>query len=223
MDNLRFINIEKSIGKDKITVRPKPTDNSPKRISSFIADGPKREAVSWPYPMAEYDEVVEKARKGLSGPLNEEMMIAIPNFNEQLLEIIPVNLSDTLTGVDSHPPSDFEKSKFLRQWRVITDPMHVLDLLDYGQLSPLEVETLAAFYPDLYQDMVAATLNTITQQGDTKAPRHVQDLSTLLMVPRVTPDILKPQEEVDEDTGGTPDITVPAEQAETEVQKVQGE
>lgn len=218
MDLLQNIDIPKSFGKSLKLKKTHP--KSPKtRLKAFLDSGPQSKPSKIPYSLSDYTELAEQASSGVFVPTDQEDLMALATeTNSQLAAIVPVNLSTTLYGIDERDPSDFEKSKFIRQMRVIFNPEHILDLIDQGSLSPLEVETLQAWYPIYYQGLVEAVLEAISElSGTMPPPSTTRALSVLLQVPRLTPEILKVQE--DEDTGGL-DLSTPAEQAETEVQKV---
>jgi hypothetical protein len=219
MKELQFIDIPKSLGKS-LKIKKSGLKSPKSRLSSFLETGITRKTLQNEIKLSDYDTQVENIRKGIKVPKDatSDLMVVTTELNAQLNNLIPANLSTTLYGVDERPPSDFEKSKFIRQLRVIANPEHVLDLLAVGSLSPLEVETLQSFYPEYYQKLVEDTLEAVSSLSDTvPPPSTTKALSVLLQVPRLTPEILQTPKEEGE---GNLNLQAAAEQAETDTQKV---
>lgn len=158
------------------------------------------------YTINNYSELKDKALKGIdinkitekdiSEELKDSLMLEVPNFNNKLSNLVPQNLAETLFGLDERDPSDFEKSKFVRSMRVVENPNHVLELLNSGQLSGLEIEVLANFYPNYYEWLKTILLEIMAELKG-KEQKEVnnyllnKNLSMLLQVGRVTPEVLK--------------------------------
>lgn len=218
MDQLQAVDIPKSFGKS-LKIKKTQPKTPKKRLKAFMESGVSKKDIKLPYSISDYAQLAEQVSSGIAVPENQDDLMALATeTNSMLAALVPTNLSTTLYGVDERDPSDFEKSKFIRQLRVIFDPEHVLDLLESGRMSPLEVETLQTWYPQYYQKLVELTLEVISElSGTMPPPSTTRALSVLLQVPRLTPEILKVQPE---EGTGAPDLRAPAEQAATEVQKV---
>ena len=228
MDEILRIKIKESLGGEaKMHKKPIKLEFL-KDIKDFLVSGPdKTKQGRLPHSIKDYGDLAERARLGVS--LGEEetgddnLLAATTVFNEAVLNMVPVNTSSTIYGVKEIDPSDFEKMKLIRQMRVVEDPKHVLELLESGMISPLEVETLSTTYPEYYAMLVGDTLEAISEYSGSNeelpSPSVTRALSTLLQVPRVTPNILREIKE--EREGGQPaDLDVGAEAAQTAVSEV---
>tara|TARA_R110002126_G_scaffold172712_1_gene321499 strand:+ start:4194 stop:4859 length:666 start_codon:yes stop_codon:yes gene_type:complete len=218
MDLLASIDIKKSLGSKSLKTKKSGKNLLRKRIPDFLTATTKT-TPDWSYGIGDFSDLARQASLGLTDPQDStDLTVLTTEFNEALGSLVPTNVSETLFGVDEREPSDFEKSKFIRQYRVVEDPYHVLDLLESGTLSGLEVETLAAFYPILYQEIVSSTLDAIAASTGADIPRSkTQALATLLQVPRLTPAILEVKPDED---GVEGDISGLAEAEETDTQRL---
>lgn len=226
--NILLLNIKDSLdGKPKLK-KGKPT-NLLKTIKSYLETDEELDFIP-EYRLKDFETLKDRANEGInlekvlpvldSSLDSEAMVVAITEFNQKMVDLIPVNLSETIFGLDEREPSDFEKSQFIRKMRVIENPDHLLDLLLSNQMSPLEVETAILFYPSYYQILTEAALEAISElHGEVKAelpPSKSRALALMLGVPRLTPAILKLKEEEKGDPAGE-EIKV-ANMNETEVQ-----
>lgn len=214
---IRQIKLPESFGNK---IKPaKVTKNKYKPMISAYLDGGVSKPVQSEYTIKDFSKLAAYAQEGVNPSTSDEgMMMAVTDLNQYLRNILPINQATTLFGVDERDPSDFEKSKFIRQMRVVINPNHVFELLTAGSISPLEVETFARVYPESYAEAVESVLEAVTSKQGSKVPSEItRALSVLLQVPRITPDILKQQTEEQPDKA---DIKLPAEQSQTNVQQV---
>jgi len=161
------------------------------------------------YTIKDYQPIKEKAMAGIDTEkligldideeIREDMLTAAVELNQKLTEIIPVNTSQTLFGVDERDPSDFEKSKFIRVMRIVEDPSHIFDLLLSGTVSGLEVDALQNFYPSYYEQLKEQLFGLVAEYkgSASKELSRIQnrDLSTLVGVTRLSPAILTQEKE----------------------------
>lgn len=219
MDQLRTVDIQKSLGKS-VKFKKVKADSFKSRIKAFM-EGPPKGGPKIPLSISDFNELVPGIKKGIDTDAVEgdDLWVLLTELNTTLSEILPENISQTLYGFDEREPSDFEKSKFIRQLRVVFNPDHVLDLLDSGTLSPLEVETLQLYYPEYYEDLVGAALGAVAETKDKPQASTTRGLSILLQVPRLTPAILEARSSEETENKGL-DLELPAQQMETEVQKI---
>lgn len=203
--------------------------NAKKAIKEFLSSEDFEDSVESTYKLADFARIKEAVDKGideekfmkdLEGMEAEEKdiyAIKIPAQYEALKAAIPSNMSVDLFGVDEREPSDFEKSKFIRMFRVLEDPAHIVDLMKSGTLTGTEVDALKAFYPELHEELKEIILEQIAEgygKEDSKLNRNKNHvLSAILEVPRVNPRTLEmmqnnllPKEEeemqkIDSDTG----------------------
>ena len=140
---------------------------------------------------------VTKLPETLDAETLDQLVVDLPDFNAKLQNLIPVNLATTILGVDERDPSSFEKAKFIRSMTVVLSPLGIIESVVSDNLSMLEIEVLEVFYPELYQLIKDTVLETVASfTGDKNLTRKQNNtLATLLKIPRLTPDILKPIEE----------------------------
>lgn len=230
---LLLLDMPKSLrGKAKVKKDnvPKRLEQHKKTIAAYL-EGQKKVAFKPEFTIKDFSSVREAALHGIDIeditklPLHDgtkdSLLVASTEFNGKLSNEIPVNLSQTLFGVDERDPSDYEKSKFIRAMRVIENPDHIFELLGAGLLSGHEIDILKDYYPAYYQNLVDSVLEVISElQGnrDTElTPTQNRDLALILGVPRVKPDILSMESPEEEEPGadvGNPDAS------KTEVQAV---
>ena len=225
---LRWVKLPESLGSKPKFKQPKRLD-AEKWIVSYLK-GETKTPPPFNYSLEDFTQLKDKASAGLDVEQlmaqapeevdKDDLIVAGNALNERLQALIPTNMSTTIFGVDEREPSDFEKSIFIRQMRVLEDPGHILDLIAVGQLSHREMEALKLFYPSYYEELVEGVLEAIAGlSGKVKEDMPMEQnraLSTLLEVPRLTPAILQAKRE----EPSKADISVSSEGAETEVQSV---
>ena len=205
--------------------------NLNKEVQSFLTEELSGKAIDTTINMSDFNKIKEEINTGinekkmmkelerLEGDDKEFYGIEIARQYQELKKMLPVNLSQTLFGVDDRDPSDYEKNKFLRSVRVLQDPSYVIELMKSGALTGTEVDAMQVFYPTLLEGLQASILDNIASRqgkGDLTISRkknHI--LSLILGVSRITPETfqmlqnnLTPQEETNAsefklDTTGT--------------------
>jgi len=178
-------------------------------MTKYLKNELSDKKIKLPYKLEDWPKLKEKASAGISleklaqndanDEVKDSLLVAGIEFNDKLLNIIPINSSQTLLGIDERDPSDFEKSKFIRKMRVIENPEHIIDLLKKGQLSWTEMDTLRDFYPTYSELLLQGSLEALASlKGNTKEPlskEQTRALSLILDVQKVTPEILERVEE----------------------------
>ena len=227
--NLQFLKFPESLG-----AKPKFKKPANAEFDAFAKDILERgggSTISYVYNLSDYDQLAESAQSGLDVEAimefapeeihRDDLVAVVSMFNEALASHIPVNSSVTLFGVDERPPSDFEKSVFVREMRVLADPSHILELMKADQLSYREVDMLKQFYPEYYQELSAAILEAVSAHKTDKpvSARLNRTLSILFGVPRVTPSFVTDQAQEDQGSAKA-DFSAPSDNAKTEIQDV---
>jgi hypothetical protein len=120
-----------------------------------------------------------------------ELSMELIDRIELLKQLQPINQSITLFGVDDRPPSLFERKKWLAQVAVYENPMSVVDSLNAGVLSGLEVEALQLLYPSILEVLQSALIEGVAElQGKgikSIGSKKMKLVNTLLQVPRLSP------------------------------------
>ena len=203
-----ILDIKRSLGNKPYPYKGKSVEKLGAGQNSLISEyltSDTHKPLSQPYSIKDYHELKEKAIQGIDPPLAQELelssedkdilTVGLPVFNQVLMDLVPQNTATTLFGVDERDPSDFEKHKFIRAMRIVEDPGHVLDLLQAGQLSGLEIEVLSLVYPEYYATLSESTLDAVAGHKSVAenelSLRQNSGLSTLLQIPRLTPAILQ--------------------------------
>ena len=222
--------------------------NLPKKIASrasdvFSIDKPSKSKDVQEFVMKDFESIkdlisspdgLETVVDMFSSIQDEDVRMVLLNASNLAIEglnnILPINLSETLTGIDDRLPSHFEQTKMIRKIRVLQNPLYVFDLMSQGMLTGTEVEALELFYPTMLEDMRLEVLNQIVElktDKDAKLPKWKnQQISTLLGVPRVNPQALvelqKTYQPKDVEEGTVSDIDPSgAEAAASSTQKFQ--
>jgi len=193
-----------ALTKDKLIQASKSLNKSELKIQEVLnADEVKPKKLNFSIKIKDFDSITEILRKPqglnlvekLNGIKNdvakESLIITIPQIVSQLAEMIPVNSSQTLTGIDVRPPSDREKFKFIQKVRVLDDPFIVFDLMEVGLLNQTEIEALKLFYPELYQVWSQQILEQVISLKKEPTRRQNQQLSVFLELPRLNPETMK--------------------------------
>lgn len=193
-----------ALTKDKLIQASKSLNKSELKIQEVLnADEVKPKKLNFSIKIKDFDSITEILRKPqginlvekLNGIKNdvakESLIITIPQIVSQLVEMIPVNSSQTLTGIDVRPPSDREKFKFIQKVRVLDDPFIVFDLMEVGLLNQTEIEALKLFYPELYQVWSQQILEQVISLKKEPTRRQNQQLSVFLELPRLNPETMK--------------------------------
>ena len=193
-----------ALTKDKLIQASKSLNKSELKIQKVLnADEVKPKKLNFSIKIKDFDSITEILRKPqglnlvekLNGIKNdvakESLIITIPQIVSQLAEMIPVNSSQTLTGIDVRPPSDREKFKFIQKVRVLDDPFIVFDLMEVGLLNQTEIEALKLFYPELYQVWSQQILEQVISLKKEPTRRQNQQLSVFLELPRLNPETMK--------------------------------
>lgn len=157
----------------------------------------------------------------------DQASIAISELMPKLKKLIPINASTTLTGIDEREPSDYEKSKFIRQIRILENPLSILELIESDAVTGTEVDALKLFYPSLYELLVKAIieeLSVLAGKQTTNKPASLpltknRTLSLILGVPRISPAQMSYFQQESQPEQGA-DIKSPGQQVQTETQRI---
>jgi hypothetical protein len=154
-----------------------------------------------------------------------ELSVALIDKIEVLKGLQPVNQSVTLFGVDDRPPSLFEQKKWLVYVKVFNAPESLLDSLNAGLLSGLEVEALKLMYPSILEAVQSGIIEGISElqgKGVTSiGSKKLELVNKLLEVPRLSPEKLQSlQAQFAEEEEGT-DIDVDSEGVQTDTQRIE--
>ena len=154
-----------------------------------------------------------------------ELSLELINKIEQLKAIQPVNQSVTLFGVDDHPPSLFEQKKWLMSIRIFDNPKSLLDSLNAGLLSGIEVEAMGMVYPSILETLQQALVEGIAELKGKGIKglgmKKMRLVNILLQVPRLSPEQFETlQAQYMGEEEGT-DINVDGEAVQTDTQRVQ--
>jgi len=158
----------------------------------------------------------------------EDATVAISELLPKLRPLLPVNISQTLTGYDEREPSDYEKSKFVRTIRVLENPLIILDLIDSNALTGTEVDALQLFYPSLYELMVKGIVEGLADlagksEGKPTIPlTKNRTLSLFLGVPRVTPAQMEVFQKQGTSEGDKAELKSSGKMAQTDTQQLMG-
>jgi hypothetical protein len=112
-----------------------------------------------PYTIKDYDKAVADVKSNPT-KLTQDEFDAIIATNQYLLDELPINQSITLLGAKDLPPSDFEKSIWLRKYYIAKNKDQFKAMLNGGQIGLLEINIMNQLYPDL----LAETRNEIVQE-----------------------------------------------------------
>ena len=140
-------------------------------------------------------EVEEIADMFMDWDEQPEFTVALSQKLAMLKDLIPINQSVTLFGVEDMPPSTFEQSKWLLQYYIFDNPMVIFDKLNAGVLSGLEIEALEMFYPSILETLKGHLIEAIV---DLKAKginslgmKKMKLVNIILQIPRLSPDKLQ--------------------------------
>lgn len=155
---------------------------------------------------------------------NAELALEYGNILELLRSLIPVNQSTTLFGTEDLPPSSYEQNKFLLKYSVFVEPEIVLNKLEQGTLTGLEIEVLKLFYPlllELIQEIVVETIAELQGKGIKSVGKRKMDLINLVLeVPRLSPQKLqKLQANYTKEGEESEDVQIDAEAVQTDLQQ----
>ena len=124
-----------------------------------------------------------------------EFTLALSEDLKLLKDEMPVNNSITLFGVDERLPSSFEQTKYIVKYKVFNNPMIVIDNLNAGVLSGLEIDALQMFYPSILQTIQYYILQGITdlkEKGiESLGHKKMKLINIILQIPRLSPDKLQ--------------------------------
>ena len=210
--------------------------NISKMLDAFLDNPLSKDQIEHNFKLADFDMLRDAVYKGIDEDkfmkllegLNEEdkdiVATMIPEQYQALKNSIPVNMSETLFGVDEREPSDYEKSKFIRSVRVLQNPGYVLELLLNGSLTGTEVDALNTYYPELAAQLQEIALEKIAERSgkDIKLDRRKNGLLALLLgVPRINPASLERLQSnlVSEEAEGSQDVNAGSEATMTDVQQ----
>lgn len=209
-----LLNIESLLGgkgsvqKDTVAGINKKIKNINSLISNYLISDKKVLPPKHDRMMTDFTSIKER----LSNELNHDQMVkwldrlpegvdpddasmAVSELMPKLKQLIPVNASTTLTGIDEREPSDYEKSKFIRQIRILENPMSILPLIESDAVTGTEVDALKLFYPSLYEVLVASIVDALADLASKQVPGKPATLplvknrtiSLILGIPRVSP------------------------------------
>ncbi len=154
-----------------------------------------------------------------------ELSLELTDKIEQLKAVQPINQSITLFGVEDRPPSLFEQKKWLIYVRIFNAPEAVLDALNTGLLTGIEVEALGLIYPSILDTLQQAVIEGIAELKGKGIKglglKKMKLVNTLLQVPRLSPEQFESLQAqyLKEEEGA--DINVDGEAVQTDTQRVQ--
>ncbi len=154
-----------------------------------------------------------------------ELSLELTDKIEQLKAVQPINQSITLFGVEDRPPSLFEQKKWLIYVRIFNAPEAVLDALNAGLLTGIEVEALGLIYPSILDTLQQAVIEGIAELKGKGIKglglKKMKLVNTLLQVPRLSPEQFESLQAqyLKEEEGA--DINVDGEAVQTDTQRVQ--
>ena len=168
----------------------------------------------------DYSKIVEMFEGWEEQP---EFALSLSDKFALLVGMMPINQSTTLFGVEDLPPSTFEQKKFIAQYKVFDSPMLVIDLLNAGILTGLEVDALGILYPTILSTIQGAIIEAIVDLKSkgisSLGMKKMNLINTILQIPRLSPEKLQQlqaaySEEEKEKTN------VKAENVSTEIQRI---
>jgi hypothetical protein len=186
-------------GKKPLKVPNKPLDARKDTLGVLVSDNQEAApqgaaSLSWEDLNAMLDQEIDIPGKLAlleDEELTEDALVGLTAAYDQIRAMRPVNQSTTLFGIDDRAPSRSEQSSFNRKMEVFNNPRVVIDLLNAGQLSGLEVDTLKQFYPNYYQSLVENVLDQLASNKEPLGRQKNTQLGILLGVPRVSPEALQ--------------------------------
>lgn len=95
---------------------------------------------------------------------SEELSLALTSVILKAHSYIRDRIPKSTVRFKVDKPSDFQAADFLRTWKVVSEPLSVLDDLEMGCLASSQVATLKAVYPKLYELMVSSTMDMIADK-----------------------------------------------------------
>lgn len=105
---------------------------------------------------------------------------------------LPVSAAG-LRGTKAMPPSA-EMAKFLRQAKIVDDPLHILDVIAAGKLTDDEAKAMQDVYPDMYEEMQAKYLEKLSEKKKPNPYWKRLQMSIFFgqpMDPSLSPSVLK--------------------------------
>lgn len=239
---LALLNIEALLGgkgkpsKESSESLQKKLNNINKQISTYLVDmkrvAPPTSRMSlkdWNNIKTRINQPVDESTMfewldSLPEEVDREMAaVAVSELMGKLRPIMPINVSTTLTGYDEREPSDYEKSKFIRQVRVLENPFIILDLIRSNALTGTEVDALKLFYPSIYEQFTSAILEALSDLSGKNGGEMVylpleknRTLALFLGVPRVTPTQMAMYQKTGTAEADKAEISQPTSQTDTQ-------
>ena len=243
---LMLLNIESLLGgggkinKDKPEAVIKKINNINKFMLDYMKSDKQTKIAEPSRKMGDFKVIKER----LSSPLDQDKLdkflselppevdhdmaaVAVAEILPKLKSIIPINTSVTLTGIDERVPSDYEQSKFIRQVRILEDPLSILGLIEANAVTGTEIDALKMFYPAIYEALVGAIVNALAdlagKHPDSPATLPLaknRTLSLIMGIPRVSPAQMQVFQKQEQSEGDKAELQVAGQTSQTEPQRV---
>lgn len=143
-----------------------------KRLAVFL-DQPKFKKVDLGFDKLNYLEIrdivaSEVDEEVLSSNLeqieSEDLALALSSVVLKAHSYVRERIPKSTVRFKAVKPSDFQAAEFLRVWKVVSEPLSVLDDLEMGCLASSQVATLKAVYPKLHEVVASSMMDAIADK-----------------------------------------------------------
>jgi hypothetical protein len=107
------------------------------------------------------DVDVDVLASNLESIESEDLSLALSGVILKAHSYIRAKIPRQTTRFKAEKPSDFTAAEFLRTWKIVSDPMSIIDDLEMGCLCTSQVATMKAVYPNLYEIMKSAAFEAV--------------------------------------------------------------
>ena len=210
-----------------------------KKIGEFISTGKKEIKPTYNINLEDFDSIREYIENEITPDtlaeqskdiddqeLKDNLMLKSQEMINNTRNLLPVDRHESLFDSYEREPSNIQKNKFIRQMRILEDPTITLELIQSGEITPTEIETLGLFYPNYLQTLQESVISNMVDaksRDDISFGREKNSvLSTVLQVPKITPEVILENQKMyaqDEQQEKT-EVTVKPESTMTNTQRV---
>lgn len=162
-----------------------------KKVKSFL----KNESVNKfeIFTIKDFDDVKEALRKTSE---NYEKGFSQDIAKELYRELEPKYYESSVINPKPRPESDMMKFKFMERVNIANNPDYVFYKMNKETLNKADIESLEAFHPDYYRELVDTLINEISEyfiKNDDKELSITQELvvNKILKLPPTTIDTMK--------------------------------
>jgi hypothetical protein len=143
-----------------------------KRLAVFL-DEPKFKKVDLGFDKLNYQEIRDLVAAGVDEEVlasnleqiqSEDLALALSSVVLRAHGYVRDRIPKSTVRFKIEKPSDFQAAEFLRVWKVVSEPLSILDDLEMGCLASSQVATLKAVYPRLLEVMASSMMDAVADK-----------------------------------------------------------